>query len=125
VSCGPVTAVPLKARGHRYRLFNVPTSLVTGGAGFTGSHLCDDLRRLGHELICVDSLDTGSLQNIEHIAHRDDFMFVNHDLTQPLFLDDEIDYLFHLPSPAFRPASTSEAYGDRQVNPQPETYWGT
>src|SRR5215216_1809220 len=79
---------------------SVPISLVTGGAGFIGSHLCDYLLLRGHRLICVDNLDTGSLQNIEHIGHRDDFVFVNHDLTQPLFLEDEVDYVFHLASPA-------------------------
>jgi dTDP-glucose 4,6-dehydratase len=93
-----VTVAPLKARRHRYRFVNVPTSLVTGGAGFIGSHLCDYLLSLGHALICVDNLDTGSLQNIQHIAHRDDFVFVNHDLTQPLFLDREVDHVFHLAS---------------------------
>jgi nucleoside-diphosphate-sugar epimerase len=77
----------------------VPISL-TGGAGFIGSHLCDYLLALGHRLICVDNLDTGSLQNIEHIAHHDDFVFVNHDLTRPLFLDHEVDHDFHLASPA-------------------------
>ncbi len=144
-------------RKRRYRCVDVPISLVTGGAGFIGSHLCDHLLALGHELICVDNLDTGSLQNIEHIAHRDDFVFLNHDLTQPLFLEDEVDYVFHLASPAspidyarlplhtlrvgsygthhmlglakfkrarFLLASTSEVYGDPQVSPQPETYWG-
>jgi dTDP-glucose 4,6-dehydratase len=79
---------------------SVPISLVTGAAGFIGSHLCDYLLLRGHRLICVDNLDTGSLQNIEHIAHRDDCMFVNHDLTQPLFLEGEVDYVFHLASPA-------------------------
>jgi dTDP-glucose 4,6-dehydratase len=136
---------------------SVPISLVTGGAGFIGSHLCDYLLLRGHRLICVDNLDTGSLQNIEHIAHRDDCAFVNHDLTQPLFLEGEVDYVFHLASPAspidytrlplhtlkigsygthnmlglakfkrarFLLASTSEVYGDPQVHPQPEAYWG-
>ena len=88
-------------RGHRAIVdISVPTSLVTGGAGFIGSHLCDYLLARGHRLICVDNLDTGSLQNIEHVAHRDDFVFVNRDLTQPLFLEDEVDYVFHLASPA-------------------------
>src|SRR5215216_971593 len=136
---------------------SVPISLVTGGAGFIGSHLCDYLLLRGHRLICVDNLDTGSLQNIEHIGHRDDFVFVNHDLTQPLFLEDEVDYVFHLASPAspidymrlplhtlkvgsygthhmlgvakfkrarFLLASTSEVYGDPQIHPQHEDYWG-
>jgi len=135
----------------------VPISLVTGGAGFIGSHLCDYLLSLGYEVICVDNLDTGSLQNVKHVAHRDDFTFVNHDLTQPLFLEREIDHVFHLASPAspidyarlplqtlkvgsygthhmlglakfkcarFLLASTSEVYGDPEVDPQPETYWG-
>ena len=78
----------------------MPTSLVTGGAGFIGSHLCDFLLDVGHRVICVDNLDTGSLQNIEHIEAADDFRFVTHDLTEPLSLADEIDFVFHLASPA-------------------------
>jgi dTDP-glucose 4,6-dehydratase len=78
----------------------VPISLVSGGAGFIRAHLGDYLVARGHELICVDNLDTGSLQNIQHIAHSGDFVFVNHDLTQPLFLDHEADYVFRLASPA-------------------------
>jgi dTDP-glucose 4,6-dehydratase len=134
----------------------VSTALVTGGAGFLGSHLCDFLLARGHRVICVDNLDTGSLANIEHI--RDDaFVFRNHDLTEPLWLEDSIDVVFHLASPAspidyarlplhtlkvgsygthhmlglakfkrarFLLASTSEVYGDPQIHPQPETYWG-
>ncbi len=133
------------------------TALVTGGAGFLGSHLCDCLLAKGHRVVCVDNLDTGSLENISHIASGDDFVFVNHDLTQPFFLDEPVDVVFHLASPAspidyqrlplhtlkvgsygthnmlglakfkrarFLLASTSEVYGDPQVHPQPETYWG-
>jgi dTDP-glucose 4,6-dehydratase len=132
------------------------TAVVTGGAGFLGSHLCDYLLTAGHRVICIDNLDTGSLQNIEHIRERG-FVFLNHDLTQPLPLDEEVDVVFHLASPAspidylrlplhtlkvgsygthnmlglakfkrarFLLASTSEVYGDPQVHPQPETYWG-
>ena len=76
------------------------TSLVTGGAGFIGSHLCDYLLARGHHVVCVDNLDTGSLQNIEHIAHAPGFEFLNHDLTEPLFLEEEVDFIFHLASPA-------------------------
>jgi dTDP-glucose 4,6-dehydratase len=75
------------------------SSLVTGGAGFIGSHLCDYLLAKGHRVICVDNLDTGSLQNIAHIE-RDDFTFLNHELTEPLFLEEPVDILFHLASPA-------------------------
>jgi dTDP-glucose 4,6-dehydratase len=130
--------------------------MVTGGAGFLGSHLCDRLLAGGHRVICVDNLDTGSLQNIEHI--RDDgFRFLQHDLTKPLHIDDEVDFVYHLASPAspidyarlplhtlkvgsygthhmlglakvkrarFLLASTSEVYGDPQVHPQSEDYWG-
>ena len=130
--------------------------LVTGGAGFLGSHLCDHLLAQGHRVICVDNLDTGSLQNIEHI--RDSaFTFLNHDLTEPLVIDDDVDRVYHLASPAspidyqrlplhtlkvgsygthhmlglakFKRArillaSTSEVYGDPEVHPQPEDYWG-
>ena len=134
----------------------MPTSVVTGGAGFLGSHLCDFLLAEGHRVVCVDNLDTGSLQNIEHIREPD-FTFVNHDLTQPFVTDEPVDYVFHLASPAspidymrlplhtlkvgsygthnmlglakfkrarFLLASTSEVYGDPQIHPQPETYWG-
>jgi dTDP-glucose 4,6-dehydratase len=132
------------------------TALVTGGAGFLGSHLCDYLLAEGHRVVCVDNLDTGSLQNIEHIR-SDRFEFVNQDLTEPFFVDEPVDIVFHLASPAspidyqrlplhtlkvgsygthhmlglakvkrarFLLASTSEVYGDPQVHPQPETYWG-
>jgi dTDP-glucose 4,6-dehydratase len=132
------------------------TSIVTGGAGFLGSHLCDSLLRKGHRVVCVDNLDTGSLQNVEHVED-DRFTFLLHDLTQPLFIDESVDFVFHLASPAspidyqrlplhtlkvgsygthhmlglaklkrarFVLASTSEVYGDPQVHPQPEDYWG-
>ena len=132
------------------------TCVVTGGAGFLGSHLCDHLLAKGHRVICVDNLDTGSLQNIEHIRDPK-FTFLNHDLTEPLVVEDEVDFVYHLASPAspidyarlplhtlkvgsygthhmlglakfkrarFLLASTSEVYGDPQVHPQPEDYWG-
>ena len=132
------------------------TSVVTGGAGFLGSHLCERLLANRHRVICLDNLETASLQNIEHI--RDDaFSFVNGDVMEPIEIDEPVDYVFHLaaiPSPIdylrlplltlkigsygthnalglakfkrarFVLASTSEVYGDPQVHPQPETYWG-
>ena len=138
------------------RLPKMPTSLVTGGAGFLGSHLCDELLRRGHRVICVDNLETGSLNNIEHI--RDDaFVHRNLNIIEPYFVDEPIDFVYHLASPAspidylrlplatlkvgsygthhtlglakvhrarFLIASTSEVYGDPQVHPQPESYWG-
>jgi len=134
----------------------VPTALVTGGAGFLGSHLCDRLIGDGYRVICVDSLETGSLQNVEHL--RDErFLFLNHDITSHLAVEEPIDFVYHLASPAspidylrlplltlkvgsqgthnalglakwkrarFLLASTSEVYGDPQIHPQPETYWG-
>ncbi len=135
----------------------VSTAVVSGGAGFLGSHLCDYLLEKGHRVICVDNLDTGSLQNIEHLNNGEDLLFVNHDVTEPFFVEERVDYVFHLASPAspidylrlplhtlkvgsygthhmlglakfkrsrFLIASTSEVYGDPQVHPQPETYWG-
>jgi len=135
----------------------VSTALVSGGAGFLGSHLCDYLLEKGHRVLCVDNLDTGSLQNIEHLGNGENFLFVNHDVTEPFLIEERVDYVFHLASPAspidyarlplhtlkvgsygthnmlgvakfkrarFLLASTSEVYGDPQVHPQPETYWG-
>jgi dTDP-glucose 4,6-dehydratase len=132
------------------------TCLVSGGAGFLGSHLCDALLRDGHRVLCVDNLDTGSLENVGHIED-DRFSFILHDLTEPLFVDEPVDFVYHLASPAspidylrlplhtlkvgsygthhmlglaklkrarFILASTSEVYGDPQVHPQPEDYWG-
>jgi dTDP-glucose 4,6-dehydratase len=77
----------------------MPTSLVTGGAGFLGSHLCEELLRRGHRVICVDNLETGSLANIEHIR---DSMFDhrNLDIIEPYFVDEPIDFVYHLASPA-------------------------
>jgi dTDP-glucose 4,6-dehydratase len=134
----------------------VTTSLVTGGAGFLGSHLCDYLLARGHSVICVDNLETGSLQNVEHLR-RGEFAFVNHDLTEHIEIEGPVDFVYHLASPAspidylrlplqtlkvgsygthnalglakfkrarFLLASSSEVYGDPQVHPQPESYWG-
>jgi dTDP-glucose 4,6-dehydratase len=71
------------------------TSVVTGGAGFLGSHLCDELLERGHRVICVDNLETGSLYNIEH--HRSaEFLFVNHDVTLHLEIDEPVDFVYHL-----------------------------
>jgi dTDP-glucose 4,6-dehydratase len=75
------------------------TSLVTGGAGFLGSHLCDRLLADGHRVICMDNLDTGTLENIEHIRDGQ-FEFVQHDVTQFIDVSGPIDYVFHLASPA-------------------------
>src|SRR4051794_6280339 len=132
------------------------TCLVTGGAGFLGSHLCDELLRRGHRVICVDNFETGSLANIEHMRSGA-FSFLNVDIISPYFVDEPVDFVYHLASPAspidylrlplhtlkvgsygthhtlglakqhrarFLIASTSEVYGDPQVHPQPETYWG-
>ena len=134
----------------------VSTCLVTGGAGFLGSHLCEELLGRGHRVICVDNLETGTLANIEHIRSND-FVHLNVDITSPYFVDEPIDFVYHLASPAspidylrlplhtlkvgsygthnalglakhhrarFLTASTSEVYGDPQVHPQPESYWG-
>jgi dTDP-glucose 4,6-dehydratase len=134
----------------------MPTTVVTGGAGFLGSHLCEYLIAHDHRVICVDNLETGSLQNVEHLR-GDIFSFVNHDMTEHLEIDEPVDFVYHLASPAspidylrlplqtlkvgsygthnalglakwkrarFLLASTSEVYGDPNVHPQPETYWG-
>jgi dTDP-glucose 4,6-dehydratase len=134
----------------------MPTSLVTGGAGFLGSHLCEALLERGHRVLCLDNLETGSLANIEGL--RDDrFVFLNHDVIEHIAIEEPLDFVFHLAALAspidylrlplhslkagsygthhalglakfkrarFLLASTSEVYGDPQVHPQPETYWG-
>ncbi len=76
-----------------------PTSVVTGGAGFLGSHLCEHLLEQGHRVICIDNLDTGSLTNVEHIR-SDAFVFHQHDVTQHIDIDGPVDYVFHFASPA-------------------------
>jgi dTDP-glucose 4,6-dehydratase len=77
----------------------MPTAVVTGGAGFLGSHLCDSLARDGYRVICVDNLETGSLQNVEHLR-GDDFVFLNHDITRHLEIAEQVDFVYHLASPA-------------------------
>ncbi|MBS1261179.1 MAG: UDP-glucose 4-epimerase [Calditrichaeota bacterium] len=129
--------------------------LVTGGAGFLGSHLIDRLLAGGHEVLCLDNFFTGSKDNIRHCLHDDHFELIRHDIVQPILL--EVDWIFNLACPAspvhyqYNPvktiktsvmgtinmlgmakrvrarilqASTSEVYGDPQVHPQPEQYWG-
>jgi dTDP-glucose 4,6-dehydratase len=75
------------------------TCLVTGGAGFLGSHLCDELLLRGHRVICVDNLETGTLQNIEHIR-GERFVHLNLDIIEPYFVDEPLDFVYHLASPA-------------------------
>jgi dTDP-glucose 4,6-dehydratase len=132
------------------------TSVVTGGAGFLGSHLCEYLLDSGQRVVCVDNLETGSLENIAHLRSPE-FHFMNQDVTEPIWIDGEVDFVFHLAALAspvdymrmplaslkvgsygthhalglakwkrarFLISSTSEVYGDPQVHPQPETYWG-
>jgi UDP-glucuronate decarboxylase len=130
-------------------------ALVTGGAGFLGSHLCDRLINDGHEVVCLDNLFTGRKQNIAHLLDHPRFEFVRHDVIDPFKF--EVDQIYNLACPASPPqyqynpiktiktsvmgainclglakrvkgrvlqASTSEVYGDPDVHPQPESYWG-
>jgi UDP-glucuronate decarboxylase len=132
------------------------TCLVTGGAGFLGSHLCEELLTRDHHVICVDNFETGSLENIEHLRSGQ-FEFRQIDIIEPYFIEKPVDFVYHFASPAspidylrlplhtlkvgsygthhtlglaklhrarFLTASTSEVYGDPQVHPQPESYWG-
>jgi UDP-glucuronate decarboxylase len=129
--------------------------LVTGGAGFVGSHLCEELLTRGNEVICLDNYFTGSKQNITHLLDNHNFEAIRHDITMPVFL--EVDEIYNLACPAspvhyqyngiktiktsvmgaintlglakrtkakILQASTSEIYGDPDIHPQPESYWG-
>jgi dTDP-glucose 4,6-dehydratase len=132
------------------------TCIVTGGAGFLGSHLCEFLLGRGHRVVCIDNLETGSLENIDHLRSPE-FEFLNYDITEFVPVDEPVDFVYHLASPAspidymrlplhtlkvgsygthhmlglakakrarFLIASTSEVYGDPEIHPQPEEYWG-
>ena len=132
-------------------------TVVTGGSGFLGSHLCDALLARGDEVVCLDNLVTGDTRNIAHLLGNPKFRFYQHDVTNYIFVDGPVDHVLHFASPAspidylklpiqtlkvgslgthkalglakakkarFLLASTSEVYGDPQVHPQPETYWG-
>ncbi len=77
----------------------MPRTLITGGAGFIGSHLCDYFLRLGHEVICMDNLLTGDISNIAHIRNQD-FLFIKHDVTNYIYVEGQLDYLLHFASPA-------------------------
>ncbi|MFN4906848.1 MAG: UDP-glucuronic acid decarboxylase family protein [Planctomycetota bacterium] len=129
--------------------------LVTGGAGFLGSHLCERLVGQGHDVLCVDNFFTSQKTNVFHLLGKPNFELIRHDVTLPIYL--EVDQIYHLACPAapghyqYNPiktvktsvmgainvlgmakrcgarvlqASTSEVYGDPQVHPQPESYWG-
>ncbi|NWF81203.1 MAG: SDR family oxidoreductase [Chloroflexi bacterium] len=131
--------------------------LITGGAGFLGSHLTDRFLSEGHDVIAMDNLITGSTDNIAHLAGHPHFTFIKHDVTNYIYVDGPLDAILHFASPAspidylelpiqtlkvgalgthkalglakdkgarFLLASTSEVYGDPQVHPQPETYYG-
>jgi dTDP-glucose 4,6-dehydratase len=132
-------------------------TLITGGAGFLGSHLCDRLLAEGHEVICVDNFITGRPANIQHLRTNPKFRIIVHDASEPLFVDGLVDNVMHFASPAspvdyvkspiqtlkigslgthvalgiakahgarFLLASTSEVYGDPEIHPQTEDYWG-
>jgi dTDP-glucose 4,6-dehydratase len=78
----------------------VSTCLVTGGAGFLGSHLCDELLARGHRVICVDNFETGSLANIAHVRDSEKFRFLHCDIIEPYHLEEPVDFVYHLASPA-------------------------
>lgn len=132
-------------------------AVVAGGAGFLGSHLCDRLLSEGMEVIALDNLITGDLENISHLNENEKFTFIKHDIIDPLEIKEDVHYVFNMASPAspidylkvpietlrvgsegnlnmlelaksknasFLQASTSECYGDPEVHPQVESYWG-
>lgn len=132
-------------------------TVITGGAGFIGSHLCDYLIEKGHEVVCIDNLLTGKTDNIAHLMGNGQFRFIKHNVSDYIYVDGQVDNILHFASPAspfdylefpiqtlkvgslgtlnslglakakkarFLLASTSEVYGDPQIHPQPEDYWG-
>ncbi len=133
------------------------TVVVTGGAGFLGSHLCDKFLKEGYKVIAIDNLITGNINNISHLSGDENFSFIKHDITNYIFLPGKVDYILHFASPAspidylklpiqtlkvgslgthkvlglakekkarMLLASTSEVYGDPDIHPQKEDYWG-
>ena len=78
----------------------MPNSVVSGGAGFLGSHLCDKLLREGHQVICLDNLITGNIANIEHLAGNAAFKFIKQDVTEYIYLPGKVDFIYHFASPA-------------------------
>jgi dTDP-glucose 4,6-dehydratase len=131
--------------------------VVTGGAGFIGSHLTEQLLALGHKVVVIDNFITGSRKNLEHLSSSENLHIVEHDITKPIFLAEKIERIYHLASPAspidyqklpiqtlkvgalgthnllgmakaqkarILLASTSEVYGDPEIHPQHEGYWG-
>lgn len=153
-------SIPTPTQPHVMKTPTLPDGkrkkiLVTGGAGFVGSHLVDKLMQQGHEVIVLDNFFTGQRKNIDHWMHHPRFSLIVHDVTEPIML--EVDEIYHLACPASPPhyqynpvktiktstmgtinmlglakrvkakillTSTSEIYGDPQVHPQPESYWG-
>lgn len=141
---------------YRYHTYDTPKRiLITGGAGFIGSHLCERLINDGHEVICLDNYFTGNKENVSHLMNHHRFELIRHDITEPILM--EADWIFNLACPAspihyqYNPvktikvnvlgalnmlglakrvkarilqASTSEIYGDPDVHPQKEEYWG-
>ena len=78
----------------------MPISVVTGGSGFLGSHLCDTLLSAGHKVICLDNLITGNLENVEHLSGNKEFKFIKHDVTEYIYVRENVDFVFHFASPA-------------------------
>lgn len=78
----------------------MPISVITGGAGFLGSHLCDTLLSAGHKVICLDNLITGNLENVEHLSGNKEFKFIKHDVTEYIYVRENVDFVFHFASPA-------------------------
>ena len=140
-----------------FTAYGEKTIVITGGAGFLGSHLCERMIQLGEKVICIDNLSSGSLSNIEHLLDHPSFELIVQDVADPIFITVPVDEIFNLACPAspdfyqkdpihtlrtnflgmtnvlelakekqakVLQASTSEVYGDPEIHPQPENYWG-